>query len=158
MSCRTSRYDRHRTTTPPHTTQEHENDKAAFVMLHVPGQEIVMGSYHPCGALFECTISLNRARDCIRRLRELLESEGVPVRSLGEVMRMGHFSEDRDHLKQMASNSLTYSVQEKDEPHLQGEELRLTSEEYKNDVVGGLDVRDLVWNKIGGCHTMRITG
>eukprot|EP01061_Rhynchopus_euleeides_P040670 TRINITY_DN7004_c0_g1_i1.p2 TRINITY_DN7004_c0_g1~~TRINITY_DN7004_c0_g1_i1.p2 ORF type:complete len:798 (+),score=332.78 TRINITY_DN7004_c0_g1_i1:394-2787(+) len=127
----------------PHI-QEHENDKAAFVLLHVPGQEIVMGSYHPCGALFECTISLNRARDCITRLRELLASQGIPVRSLGEVMRMGHFSEDRERLKTMASNSLMYSVLEKDEPNLQGEELRLTSEEYKNDVVGGLDVRDLV--------------
>ena len=125
-------------------TQEHENDKAAFVLLHVPGQEIVMGSYHPCGALFECTISLNRARSCIQRLRGLLESHNVPVLSLGEVMRMGHFSEDREQLKQLASNSLSYNIEAKDEPFLLGEELRLTGEEYKNDVVGGLDVRDLV--------------
>eukprot|EP01060_Flectonema_neradi_P000587 TRINITY_DN10360_c0_g1_i1.p1 TRINITY_DN10360_c0_g1~~TRINITY_DN10360_c0_g1_i1.p1 ORF type:complete len:808 (+),score=179.69 TRINITY_DN10360_c0_g1_i1:136-2559(+) len=126
------------------TTQQHENDRASFVLVHVPGQEIVMGSYHPCGALFECTISLNRARDCIYRLRDILESNGVAVRSLGEVLRMGHFSEDRERLKKMASHSLTYNVNAEDIGSLQGEEIRLTSEQYKDDVVGGLDVRDLV--------------
>ena len=126
------------------TTQQHENDRASFVLVHVPGQEIVMGSYHPCGALFECTISLNRARDCIYRLRDILESNGIAVRSLGEVLRMGHFSEDRERLKGMASHSLTYKVAAEDVGSLQGEEIRLTSEQYKDDVVGGLDVRDLV--------------
>eukprot|EP01064_Diplonema_japonicum_P001168 TRINITY_DN10753_c0_g1_i1.p1 TRINITY_DN10753_c0_g1~~TRINITY_DN10753_c0_g1_i1.p1 ORF type:complete len:798 (+),score=192.14 TRINITY_DN10753_c0_g1_i1:52-2445(+) len=124
--------------------QEHENDPAAFVLLHMPGHEIVMGSYHPCGALFECTISLNRARECIQRLREVLDENGIPARTLGEIMRMGHFTEDREQLKKMASSSLTYEVREKDEPYLMGEELRLASDQYKNDVVGGLDVRDLV--------------
>ncbi|KAJ9449482.1 Arginine deiminase [Diplonema papillatum] len=124
--------------------QEHENDRAAFVLCHYPGQEIVMGSYHPCGALFECTISLTRSRECIAKLRAILESHEIPVRSLGEIMRMGHFSEDRERLKKLATSSLAYVVRPQDEPHLTGDEIRLTSDQYKQDVVGGLDVRDLV--------------
>lgn len=63
---------------------EHENDPGAMAIVHYPGTEMVLGSFHPMGALYNEAVSISRARQAVLDLVSTLSANKVKVVSVGE--------------------------------------------------------------------------
>eukprot|EP01012_Entosiphon_sulcatum_P058494 TRINITY_DN82575_c0_g1_i1.p1 TRINITY_DN82575_c0_g1~~TRINITY_DN82575_c0_g1_i1.p1 ORF type:complete len:792 (+),score=119.96 TRINITY_DN82575_c0_g1_i1:270-2378(+) len=103
----------------------------------------MMGSLHPAGALYEKSVSVEQCRRCLRSLVGELTEAGVTVLSIGDILRMGQFLDDRQRLEDLAMSCIKYSFSNQG-GHLTGQEYLLLSEDYKRSAVADLDTYDLI--------------
>lgn len=116
------------------------------VLVHTPGDELLMGVIHPEAALFERTFSLDEAADEHRRYIRELEQAGARVHTVTGVLLAGALTDDDaavpgddlDDLRDLAREFLTY-----DASALPPEE-RATAQSLLEDTLSAMHPRELV--------------
>jgi arginine deiminase len=123
-----------------------EWDPAKMVLMHTPGEEILLGVVHPAAALFEKPFSLEEARQQHLDYIALLEQEGAVVHTVVQTLLAGTIDEDGrplpgpalDELRKFAARFLVY-----DTARL-APEVRKRQEQYKHEVLAALSPTELV--------------
>jgi arginine deiminase len=123
-----------------------EWDPAKMVLMHTPGEEILLGVVHPDAALFEKPFSLEEARRQHLDYIALLEQEGAVVHTVVQTLLAGTIDEDGrtlqgpalNELREFAARFLVY-----DTARL-APEVRKRQEQYKHEVLAALSPTELV--------------
>jgi len=115
--------------------------KAIKILMHAPGEEISIATFHPTAALFEKFVPVEKAREEHRAYAKLLEDKGALVYQVVDVLLQGTDKpgKELEDLQELAfrSSSYTYSADfsERD---------RLKQEEYRRKVVDEMTPQELV--------------
>lgn len=132
---------------PMDAGQEHEDDVAAVAILSAPGLPKMMGSLHPAGSLYEKPVNLRIAMEQHMSFRQLLESHGVRVYDVHEILLKDteRSVSARVALEKLAARCLTYKFSaDVDAAHLGEAEAEMVADTYKNKVLEGMSSEQLV--------------
>eukprot|EP00669_Euglena_mutabilis_P009673 TRINITY_DN4525_c0_g1_i1.p1 TRINITY_DN4525_c0_g1~~TRINITY_DN4525_c0_g1_i1.p1 ORF type:complete len:707 (-),score=261.05 TRINITY_DN4525_c0_g1_i1:216-2336(-) len=102
---------------------------------------MVIGSFHPMGALYDQAVSISKARQASLDLMAGLAAFDVGVVSVGDILRSGTELDDRHKLEKFAMQAITY---ETNASHLTPQEASYLSKEYKERAVKRMDTADLI--------------
>lgn len=108
--------------------------RAADILVHTPGRELLMGVVHPEAALFENVFSTYEAANEHREYQAQLTRTGARVHNLVDLLARASESE----LLPLARTALTY-----DDSALKPEH-QACSKEYREKVLASLDKKDLI--------------
>lgn len=81
-----------------------EYDKAKWILMHTPGEELFSGVIHPAAALFEHYFNVDEAAKEHRNYINTLKSNGCNVVTVREILN----ELDIDLLRQLAADALSY--------------------------------------------------
>jgi len=125
--------------------QQNELHAATAVVMHRPGLEVFLGSLHPAGSLFECSVGADSAREAHENFARALHKCGVKhCFALPDIMAAA----PRDQLEQMALEAVTYDLETHEDDVVDDEvrkaEKELLSEKYKLDTLASKSSAELV--------------
>jgi arginine deiminase len=120
---------------------------AEKVLMHTPGSEIRLGTYHPKAALFAGVFDPVEARQEHHEYMDLLKKEGANVLTITEILLQGTIDangnmlegEDLDELRQFSLKSLTYSYD-----NSFGTKETEEQEQYRRQTIMKLSPKELV--------------
>lgn len=112
----------------PTASASHESDMAKTVIVHQPGTEVLLGLLHASGSLFEGPISIEKSRRDHDEFVRVLQSHGITVHRVRDVLAMNANTnlKDRMELEACAQEMLEYVY------HPQGNDTNTTGEENNN--------------------------
>jgi len=125
--------------------QQNELHAATAVVMHRPGLEVFLGSLHPAGSLFECSVGADSAREAHENFARGLRACGVKhCFALPDILA----SAPRDQLLELAMQSITYDLKTSpedapDEASLKAE-AELLCDQYKRDTLASKSPAELV--------------
>ena len=100
------------------TYPQAEYDRARVVLMHEPGEEMMLGTLHPDAALFKCYLDVDSAQAEHRGYQEILRKQGVEVKTLKQMLFTGCVDENQrwvegpatDSLRALAAHSITFTT------------------------------------------------
>ena len=107
----------------PSTTEitypQAEYDRARIVLMHEPGEEMMLGTLHPDAALFKSYLDADSAKVEHQNYQQLLRNQGVEVKTLKEMLLTGCVDENyhwiegsaTDSLRKLAAHSITLTIE-----------------------------------------------
>ena len=132
---------------PMESGQEHEDDVAEVAIVASPGLPKMMGSLHPAGSLYEKPVNLRLAVEQHAAFRRLLESHGVRVYDVLEILLKDteRSVSARVALEAFAARCLTYQFSSEVNRAKLGEADReMVADSYKRKVLEGMSPEQLV--------------
>jgi len=125
--------------------QQNELHAATAVVMHRPGLEVFLGSLHPAGSLFECSVGADSAREAHENFFAALRKCGVKhCFALPDILA----SAPRDQLEEMAMEAVTYDLETFEDDVVDDEvkkaEKELLSDKYKRDTLASKSPAELV--------------
>lgn len=133
----------------------HESDKAHTVIVHQPGMEVLLGLLHASGSLFEGPVSLEKARRDHETFVRALQSHGITVHRVRDVLALNADTNlnDRMELEACAREMLEYVFHPLGNPaagheasgnNPSDQEKHLLSPEYKQTCFSVFSTNDLI--------------
>lgn len=100
------------------TYPQAEYDRARVVLMHEPGEEMMLGTFHPDAALFKCYLDVDSARAEHKNYQQIMKNQGVEVMTLKEMLLTGcvdknnHWIEGAatDSLRELAARAITFTT------------------------------------------------
>jgi len=125
--------------------QQNELHAATAVVMHRPGLEVFLGSMHPAGSLFECSVGADSAREAHENFANALYKCGVKhCFALPDILA----SAPRDQLEEMAMEAVTYKLATSPDDVVDDDvrkaEEELLSDKYKRDTLAAKSAAELV--------------
>lgn len=126
------------------TYPQAEYDRARIVLMHEPGEEMMLGTLHPDAALFKSYLDADSARAEHRNYQKIMREQGVEVKTLKEMLLTGCVDDDNhwidgaatDSLRALASNSIKFTtVGDFDKEEVEKYKAELLNQYTPNDIV-----------------------